>query len=541
VSDRGPPSYHPRQREKQAPCQLGCASSGDVRGWLAIVAQRGKTKMSRDSAYEAAWRKITEANPLPATLGRICPHPCEDACNRSDHDGPIAVHRLERFLGDYAIEQGWALDPEDTTWQPWSVGVIGSGPGGLSFAYQMARRGYRVTVYDAHPQAGGMLRYGVPDFRLPRSVLDAEIHRITQLGVELSLECRIGRDISLDSLRDRHDALYLAPGAQKGVALGIAGMKGPGCWTGVAFLQLIEEKRDVRLGRATAVIGGGNSALDAARAARRQGADVKLLYRRGEDDMPAFPDEIREAREEGVEVIPWIQPVQVERGPGQEVRALLVCQTQPGPEDGSGRPRPVPVVGSEFLIEVDSVISAVSQVPELEGFGTDGTWLKPGPAGELGDGLWAGGDVLGLGIAGSAIAQGRRAAEAVHQQLSGVQPDHPKGDQPTALDPGRIRFAQHDKRAPAQAVTLDGVQRLADSHAESERTLDERQFLTEVERCLSCGACSGCNLCAMYCTSDCFMPVETPTAGNYFILDTEACRACGKCIELCPAGYLEEI
>jgi ferredoxin len=266
-----------------------------------------------------------------------------------------------------------------------------------------------------------------------------------------------------------------------------------------------------------------------------------MIYRRGVEDMPAIPGELREAREEGVEIMPWVQPVQVERGPGQDIMALLVCETRPGPKDRSGRPRPVPLVGSEFLIEVDSVISAVSQVPELDGFGADGTWLKPGPGGELGEGLWAGGDALGLGIAGSAIAQGREAAESVHCRLTGVARDRSEPDDRHELDPQRIRFKHHEKRERARAVKLGGAQRLANAHAESERTLDERQFLTEVERCLSCGACSGCSLCAMYCTSDCFRPVQSPSAGRYFTLDTDACRACGKCVELCPAGYLEEV
>jgi NADPH-dependent glutamate synthase beta subunit-like oxidoreductase len=241
-TDRITPAFKPQQVEKTAPCQVGCANCGDIRGWIGIVAQRHKTNTSREEALAKAWRLITEVNPFPATLGRICPHPCENNCNRSGFDEPLAINAMERLLG-----------------------VVGAGPSGLSFAYQMARRGYRVTVYDEREEAGGMLRFGVPDYRLPQRILDAEIRKILDLGVELQLNTRVGTDISLDQLRSRHASLYLGIGAQMGRGLPIPGGEGPSVWTGSDYLSRINRGETVDAGKHVIVVGGGNTAIDAAR------------------------------------------------------------------------------------------------------------------------------------------------------------------------------------------------------------------------------------------------------------------------------------
>ena len=210
------PAWQPRQVEKTPPCQATYPNCGDIRGWIGTVAQRRRTGLSRSEAYARAWRTIANVNPFPATLGRICPHPCESHCNRGVRDEPLAINALERFLGDHAIAAGLPLERLAESPAPASIGVVGAGPSGLSFAYQMARRGYRVTVYDARSKPGGMLRYGVPDYRLPPSVLDAEIARILDLGVTLHGNVRLGRDISLAELRERHAHLYLATGPERG-------------------------------------------------------------------------------------------------------------------------------------------------------------------------------------------------------------------------------------------------------------------------------------------------------------------------------------
>ena len=539
--DRITPRYTPRQVAKTPPCQSGCLNCGDIRGWIGLVAQRRKMGLSREQAFEQAWRRITEVNPFPATLGRICPHPCESACNRGSKDEPLAINAMERFLGDFAIEAGLPLDRERRETRGKSVAVIGAGPAGLSFAYQMARRGYPVTIYESREQAGGMLRYGVPDYRLPPAVLEAEIGRILDLGVILETGVSIGRDMSLETLRQRHDAVFLGIGAQKGRGLSIPGASGPGVLTATEYLERVNRGEAVELGRDTVVVGGGNSAMDAARSARRAGTAVRLLYRRSMKEMPATPEEVELATEEGVELLLLATPTRIDRWNDGRVRRVEVTRVGLGEADASGRPRPVSVEGSEYWLEADSVILATSQVPDVAGFEAlfgEGKWLVAGEQGALADGLLAGGDAMGLGMAGSAIAQGRQAAEQLHARFTG-NGDALQVDMSTTVGPGQLKFESRDSVPAARPERLDAVERLRDPAAETERTLDDERFLREVERCFSCGSCFGCEQCTMYCTSGCYTRLSEVGPGAYFSLTLDACRSCGKCVEVCPCGYLE--
>jgi NADPH-dependent glutamate synthase beta subunit-like oxidoreductase/Pyruvate/2-oxoacid:ferredoxin oxidoreductase delta subunit len=540
--DRLTPAYRPSQVEKQAPCQAGCPNCGDIRGWIGTVAQRDKLGLSKEQAYERAWRMITDVNPFPSVLGRVCPHPCESHCNRSEHDEPLAINAMERFLGDWAIEVGLPLATIDGEAGPEWIGVVGAGPSGMSFAYQMARRGYRVTVYEGRDQAGGMLRFGIPDYRLPPAVLDAEVERIQRLGVELQLDTSVGRDVSLEELKQRHAALYLGIGAQAGRGLGIPGEDGPGVWTGTEFLSLVNCGEPVDLGPSVAVIGGGNTAIDAARAARRAGAEVTILYRRSRTEMPAIEHEVEDAIEEGVELVLLASPVRLERQDG-ELRTLVAHRMELGEPDESGRRRPVPIPGSEFEISVSAMIAAVSQAPDIRGFedlDQDGGWFLTGSGGAIDDGIFAGGDALGLGIAGMAIVQGRHAAEALHARLRGLdlQAVTPDVDR-QLVGPDEIIMEFHEKRPPVHAERLAPEERLAQPLAEVSGTITEEQFLEETSRCFSCGSCFGCEQCEMFCTSGCFTKLEEVGPGVYFTLTLEQCQECGKCAEVCPCGFLE--
>ncbi|MCJ7627591.1 MAG: FAD-dependent oxidoreductase, partial [Longimicrobiales bacterium] len=526
------PSFRPVQREKSAPCQVGCATSGDVRGWVGIIAQREKMGLSHDDAYARAWRMITEVNPFPSVMGRVCPHPCEDHCNRSALDEPLAINAMERFLGDWALVEALPLERLETGSREEWIGVVGAGPSGLSFAYQLARRGYRVTVYEGRERAGGMLRYGIPDYRLPPAVLEAEISRILELGVELKLGTLIGRDVTLDELRERHHALYLGIGAQRGRGLGIPGEDGAGMWTGTEYLNRVNQGEHVELGSSVAVIGGGNTAVDAARAARRSGALVTLLYRRSREEMPAISHEIDDALEEGVDLVLLSAPVRLEREDGQP-KTLVVHRMELGDPDASGRRRPVPLPGSEYELPVDTVIAAVSQEPKLAGLesfaGNDG-WFGTDDSGSLGPGVWAGGDALGLGIAGFAIAQGRRAAEALHGRLSQGSGSAPGGSVAAEVGPERINLDYHEKRSAAKALRLAPPERLSNPQAEVSAGITEDQFLVEADRCVSCGSCSGCQQCSMYCTVGSFIKLDEVGPGLYFALSLDQCEECGKCI-----------
>jgi formate dehydrogenase major subunit len=536
------PAYRPRQVEKTAPCQVGCANCGDIRGWIGVVAQREKTGDSPEQAFAKAWHIITDVNPFPATLGRICPHPCEEHCNRSELDEPLAINALERFLGDFAIRSDLSLKQESRARRDEWLGVVGAGPSGLSFAYQMARRGYRVTVYDAREKAGGMLRYGVPDYRLPQDVLEAEIRKILDLGVELRLNTRVGRDVSLQQLRERHDALYLGIGAQMGRGLGLPGEKGDSVWTGTEYLSRVNSGEPVDLGERVVVVGGGNTAMDAARCARRAGAEVTILYRRTREEMPAIEHEIDEALEEDIELMQLSCPTRIERSGDGLLTGVVVQKMQLGEPDASGRRRPIPIEGSEFRLPVNSVIEAVSQTPVLEGLEAldhDGSWLVGDAGGELGSNILAGGDALGLGIAGNAIVQGRRAAEELHARLSGIERVPPPEEVNPEIGPEQVLFESKPLTDAVHEQRLSGASRIDLGMQEFSGTISEQQFLREVERCFSCGSCFGCEQCFMYCTAGCFTKVEEVKPGMYFSLNLDQCQECGKCVEVCPCGFLE--
>ncbi len=549
-------AYLPRQRTKLPPCQAGCPNCGDIRGWIGVIAQRHKTGISREEAFTRAWRMIADVNPFPAVLGRICPHPCEGACNRSEKDGAVAINALERFLGDWALERQVPLNRLEPDRKAESIGVIGAGPSGLSFAYQLARRGYPVTIYDERDAAGGMLRYGIPDYRLPPSVLDREIARILDLGVEVRLGVRAGRDVGLDELRRRHDVLFLGIGAQRSLPLNLPGADGSGFWTGVDYLGRTNRHESVELGRRVIVVGGGDTAIDAARTARRHGSEVTILYRRSRAEMPATEAEVEEAVAEGIGLRFLTAPVEVCRSEGRIVGVLAV-RMELGEPDESGRRRPIPLPGSEHEVAADSVIAAVSQEPDwsgLEAFHGSGRWLVSDAVGRIEDGVWAGGDVLGLGIAGLAISHGRRAAEAVHARLRGSAAEPGRGDGkeaartgaagtaaegPGVIGPDRVRMDYYPPASPARPARLAAEAALASAGAEVGLGITEEQFLAEVERCLSCGACFGCEHCFMYCTPLCFTRLEEAGPGTYFALALDRCEECGKCVEICPSGFLE--
>lgn len=534
------PVYRPEQVEKQAPCQAACPNCGDIRQWIGTVAQRNKSGLAREQALARSWRIIVDVNPFPSCLGRICPHPCEQDCHRSELDEALAINAMERFLGDYAIEHGLPLEHMDDAMREEWIGVVGAGPSGLSFAYQMARRGYRVTVYEEKNQAGGMLRYGVPDYRLPKPILDAEIERILALGVELELGVVIGRDITLENLRKQHAAIYLGMGAQMARAMGIPGEKGPGVWTGADYLAAINSGATVPLGLRVIVVGGGNTAIDAARTARRTGARVTILYRRSRDEMPAISAEVDDALEEGVELVVLVAPVRVERAEDGTLTGVTACRMKLADADASGRCRPLPVEESEFTLEADALIAAVSQSPAIDGFEAldhEGPWLHVHDGG-LGKNLFAGGDVLGLGIAGNAIVQGRQAAERLHAQLRG---DH-QGDMQEQAKPigaERVRFESRPAGPATKAPRLSVQERLSADLPEVTATISEDAFLAEVERCYSCGLCMGCEQCSMFCTPGCFTRLQEVGPGTYFTLALENCEECGKCVEVCPAGFLD--
>jgi dissimilatory sulfite reductase flavoprotein subunit len=539
--------------EKLAPCIGHCPSGNDIRGWLTTLAHREKLGLTLEEASDRAWRLEVETNPFPAIMGRVCPHPCEGECNRKEKDGAVAINAVERHIGDWGLERGLKLPALDVG-GPFTekIAVIGGGPSGLSCAYQMARRGYAVTVFESLPRAGGMLRYGIPVYRLPREVLDAEIQRIADAGVDIRCGVTAGKDITFDELRRDYAAIYVAIGAHRGKNLGVPGEDGPGIWTGTEFLNHVNSGKEVELGGSVVVIGGGDTAIDAARVSKRlifdsaaiskrMGADVTILYRRTRVEMPAIEREIDEALEEGIGIEYLAAPKEILRDADGAVRAILVQRMELGEPDESGRRRPVPIEGDTYELPVETVITAVSQKPALDVLGSDELgdgWLQADDWGRTStDGVWTGGDNLNLGIATTSIGQGRKAAESIHAALRGLA--LPNGDSRSTIGPEKIKMAWYEAKPRAEREQLGPEERLARPLDEVDLGITAAQALDEVTRCFSCGLCFDCENCWMYCQNNCFKKVSEPCMGDFFEIKLELCDGCKKCWEECPCGFLE--
>ena len=529
-----------RKLEKLPPCQARCPNSGDIRGWLGIIAQRDKNGLSLDEAYDKAWQRLVEFNPMPATIGRICPHPCEDLCTRRTKDGAVSVNAMERFLGDWGLARGLELPKAPKERYRESVGVIGSGPASLSFAYQMARRGYDVTLYDKDDRPGGMLRHAIPDFRLPREILDAEVDRILGLNIFLVRNVEVGKDLSLDQLRTDHELVFLGLGAQAARHLAIPGENGPGVVSGIDYLRRRKEGQECPCGARVFVIGGGNTAIDAARSARRDGAAVTIVYRRSESEMPAAAHEIEDARKEGVEFRFLAAPARIVRD-GQRVRQVEIQEMRLAEPDADGRRRPEPISAAFERLQADTVIVAVSQAPGWYSSGNalkSGSWLCAEDDGRLRDHLFAGGDDLGPGIASRAVGQGRHAAESAHAELRGLtQPLLEPARPPISGESVQVDF--YADRPRSRHPRLPEDQWLASPDTEIDLTLGYEQASEEAARCMSCGLCFDCQQCFMYCNAGGFTRLDETHPGHYFAMAFDRCEGCGKCIELCPCGYLD--
>jgi len=524
------------------PCGSNCPSGNKIRAWIATIAQREKSGFSEDEAYTQAWNILVDTNPFPALMGRVCPHPCEDNCNRAEKDGAVSINALERFIGDWALEKKLSLPVLDEGKKDKSIGVIGAGPAGLSFAYQLARRGYPVTIYEKTAKAGGMVYWGIPFYRQPEDILEAEIQRILDLGIELKLNTTVGKDISVDELKSKHQAIFLGIGADQGRLLNIPNEEGPGVWTGTDYLYKINNKEQVDVGKKVAVIGGGNTAIDAARVARRTGAEVTILYRRTRKEMPAIEPEIEDALKEDVKIEFLVAPVEIKRD-GDKILAVVVQKMELGEPDESGRRRPIPIEGSEYDVPIDSLIAAISQQPDwnpLGELGPEGKWIETDKYGKVRDSVYCGGDAINLGLATVAIGQGRKAAEALDAELQGKAP--PAGLEIPLIGKDRVRHDLYDPKERNKRGHRPENEWLTKPDEEIDLGLSKEQFLDELLRCYSCGLCYGCERCWMFCTPSCFTKVTDGTRpGHYYDIKLDTCDGCKKCMDECPCGFIDMI
>ena len=508
--------------DRLPPCNNACPSGENIQGWL-YHAESGD--------YEAAWRVLVLDNPLPAVMGRVCYHPCETSCNRGQVDTAVGINSVERFLGDEAIKCSWKFDaPAQTTGK--KILIVGAGPSGLSAAYHLARLGHQVTISDAGPYAGGMMRFGIPKYRLPRETLDAEVQRILDMGITLKLNSKV--DNILDAMKiGGFDAAFLAVGAHIGKRAFIPAGTAAKVLDAVSVLRSMEGEEKPMLGRRVVIYGGGNTAMDVARTAKRLGAtDAIIVYRRTREKMPAHDFEVEEALQEGIQ-IKWLSTIKNVSNEG----ALTIEKME---LDEKGFPQPT---GEFETLESDSLVLALGQDVDLSLLnGVPGLEIKDGVVQVASNmmtghaGIFAGGDMVPSERTMTVgIGHGKKAARNIDAWLRA---------ETYAAEP-KHELAAYEKLnpwyyadAPQTVRPMLDVLRRQSTFEEVQGGLDESNALFEARRCMSCGNCFECDNCYGVCPDNAVIKLGP---GKRFAFDYDYCKGCGICVAECPCGAIKMV
>jgi NADPH-dependent glutamate synthase beta subunit-like oxidoreductase/Pyruvate/2-oxoacid:ferredoxin oxidoreductase delta subunit len=511
-------TFCPEYVDRLPPCNATCPAGENIQGWL-FHAESGD--------YEKAWRSLTGNNPLPAIMGRVCYHPCEGACNRQHVDSVVGINSVERFLGDEAIKRGWKFDaPAAATGK--RVLVVGSGPAGLSAAYQLTRMGHKAVIYEAAPLAGGMMRFGIPKYRLPREVLDAEIQRLLDFGVEIQLRTKV-TDVQ-QAMKDGFDAVFLGVGAHIAKRAYIPAGDANKVLDAVAVLRGMEGQEAPMLGRKVVVYGGGNTAIDVARTAKRLGAEEAIIvYRRTRDKMPAHDFEVEEALQEGIS-IKWLSTIK-EAGESDIMVEKMAL-------DDKGFPQPT---GEFERIEADSVVLALGQDADLAllenvpGLVVDNGLIRVDAGMMTGHpGVFAGGDMAGNERTVTvAVGHGKKAARAIDAWLRGEAYAPPPKPEIATVE--RMNAWYYSDAPKTMRPVLDIIRRQS-TFEEVLGGLDESNALFEARRCMSCGNCFECDNCYGVCPDNAVIKLGP---GKRFQFNLDYCKGCGMCVAECPCGAIK--
>lgn len=524
--------YRPVYKDKTPPCNHACPTGEQIQKYLDFV---------KHERFLDGYLTIMEDNPMPSVTGRVCYHPCEGACNRKDHDEPIGIRNVERFLGDFGLEL--AEDPIKDNLPATNgkhVAVVGAGPGGLACAYHLRRLGYRITILEALSKPGGMLRGGIPHWHLPEDVLNSEVDKIEGLGdIEIKCNTRVGTDISWDDLKS-YDAAFLALGQDVGRKLPVEGSNLRGVMGGLEFVREAGFNKPVKVGKKVIVVGGGNTASDAARSALRLGAEeVTIVSLEDPDELLIVPEDLEQGKDEGVQFKTNTACARI-LGEDGVVTGAVLCEAHLT-KDEEGNVTPQMTEGTEYEVECDNVMIAIGQVQHLDWIPDhliEGGLLKADSYGRLEDSIFAGGDIIrGPAMAVDALGDGKRAARNIDKVVTALEL---APDEPVEVMPYERLNTAYFKHAPRiEAPLTPPEERIRDQEIEVTLAYTQEQAITESDRCMSCGVCNGCDNCYIVCP-DVSVMRDTRENGAYSIR-TKYCKGCLVCVQECPTGCLEKV